>query len=443
MSAGSGAKHRKKHAPRKVIQRGGAPRHAVPRAPRPGGDANLSLTAAALSAGVVVGTVTAVFGGPEAHAADESSGTVQQVALASIEAGPAAADPPATLDPFEQSLKFLLDSMGIGEKTPVQLFTPGGLTVGELLNGSSGGGVTVDTGFHISDTLNLLGLQNITIGEVMTALSMPPADTVDQVLSTMQFLNTKLDMVLHPLGLMSTQTLLGVEEQFGVANITVDQLLSILGFAGNETLGTVWNFWGLPSGFISLINTGLGLGCSGLSNSSTIDTAIQCITGISGLPGGKLSGSETLGEVLQADKMPDGRPLADYTLGEALGFNTSTTIRQFVDNLHLNLSGEPVGPGETVGSLNDLPTLGSTTIGSLMGWANMSPTESLATLIDNFQVGGVSLGSYTIGDALDHLILNPSALSTSGVEDSTLVSDFLNAMGWGTYTIDQMLNLSP
>lgn len=37
--------------------------------------------------------------------------------------------------------------------------------------------MTVDTELRISDTLNLLSLQNITLGDVMTALSLPPTDT--------------------------------------------------------------------------------------------------------------------------------------------------------------------------------------------------------------------------------------------------------------------------
>lgn len=451
MSASSGGKHRAQRAQPRPRLTGVPPRHRAGAGRPASGPSSPAVRAGALSVGLVVVTGAGIIAVAPPAAADTSATVGYRVALVDSSTPVIAADTASTPPTFDSSLAALLDMLGVGDKTPAQLFD-NGETVGQLLGGSSTSTVTVDTGLNLQSTMDLLGLQNITIGQVMNALSLPPTDTVDQALSQMQFLNTKLDMLLTPLGLPSTQTLLGVEEKFGVDNITIDELLPKLGFSGSETFQQVENFWGIPSNFQSLMSLGFGfISCAPgkASVNWSIDELIQCVSWKA--PDGTaetMHGDDQLGWVLQNDTMPDGRPLADYTLGEALNFNSHTTIRQFIDNLHVNLSNEYVGPDAPAGDpsvpdLTNLPTLGNVSLAQLLSWANMPATEDLATFVSHLQVGGTDLGDYTIGDALDGLIVDPAALSTATVQDTTPVEDLLNAMGWGTYTIDEMLNLTP
>lgn len=344
---------------------------------------------------------------------------------------------------FDDSLKWLLDSLGVGAKTIPQILAPGNDTVGDLL-GVSG----VDTSLNIASTLDMLGLQNITVSQVMSALNLPATETVDQALSQIQLLNTRLDTILTPLGMPSTQTLFGLEQRFSIANITVDQLLPKLGFNGQEGLLPALQHIGL-GGFASMIEFISLAACgSSWSDSTPLDTVMSCVVAKqSPYPNYQLTGSSTLGGVLQnihqVDQNGNALPalVGQYTIGQALNFGPNTTIRQFVDNLMVNLnvtstSNDPTYSGTLV-------PLGSQTLGSIMSWLNVPPNESLATLLDNMLVNNVPLGTYTIGDALDGLVVDPAALSTQHVLDSTPLVDLFTAMGFGTLTVDQLLNLSP
>ncbi len=433
MSATPSAKHRKQRSPRPS-------RRTVPAA-QPARRHRSAKRAGALAVTAVLGAAGLVA----APAVPVAAGLVETVHYDFV-----LTDLTGTTNPtptFNESLQWLLDSLGIGYKTPAELFAGAG-TMGDLLGASN---ITLSLG--ITPLLQDLGLQNITIGDVMTALHLPPTMTVDQALAGMQMLDTKMDFVLTPLGIPSTQTLLGVEQHFSIANMTVDQLLPLLGFRGNESIGDAFSHLGQGDQggwFATALSLVCGLGV--FTTGSTLDSVIPCVKAPQ-YGGGTytVTGSSKLGDVLQHAYMKDSNgnltsnTLANYTVGQAMNFNSSTTFRQFIDNLMVNLNTSNSAPGYGDNGPNPptLQPLGSVTLAQLLNWAQMPATQDLATFISNLQVNSQPLGSFTLQDALDSLIVNPAALSTQHVVDTTSIEDFLNAIGFGTYTIDQLLNLTP
>lgn len=458
-------------------------------------------TAVVAGVAVVAAGVLVVVEAPTAGAASDS----QHRAVVLVDTVTPAGAAPMT---FDQSLKAVLDSAGIGEKTLPQLL-PAGDTVGSLL---APNGLDVTTALGSSTLWNLIGLNNITLGTILTDFGLNPSETVDQTLTTLKLGSMTLDSVLTPLGIPSTQTTLGLAERFDVANMTLDQLIALAGthngvtMSGSTTLGqamTAYNLSGtyLPTAIGAAFLVGDMTCPTGISSSMTLDQFINCITYDGTIPGNThgsvhLTGSTTIYELLTREHFyattaagdnttsHTSELIGDWTLGQILNFNSSTTVQQFVDNLHVNLgvgtdtsvpsatlgNGSPSGTSISDTSADQgssalpipsgtpadgsagggpavaaLPTLGSQTFGALLTWMNLNPNDTLPQLMGEVMVGSTPLTSATLQDALDDMLLNPSALGPVGsqVEMTTPLTTFFSAMGGplATDTIDQLLNL--
>lgn len=475
------------------------------------------------AASVALGLVVLAAAGTVATAPSSPAATVAHRDIMLTEAGAAAAPT------FDQSLQYLLDDMlKTGTKTLPQLLAPNASeTLGELLGESSNGTTTVDTALHIGSLLDLLGLNNITVNQVMDALNLNTTKTVDQILQQMQLANVDLDQILTPLGVPSTQTLYGLADRFSVLNMTLGEIMQKIGPISNPDTQTVqaalqsigmggfYTAWFVPGkGAPSALGANLYTLCSGVDG--TVEDALNCITTQYGNadsthPNVKLSSNETVGYLLThiyqlqpgTQNANFNAPIGDYTLGQGLGFNSTTTVQQFVDKLMVNMNvtagqfgggvsattGQPVGNpvvttitgdpyrGQTTGLPFDYCTsssscdstnttlmgsnvtvvtapsddpgqstpvaLGSQTWGSVLTWLNVPPTESLAQLIDGLWVNNTQLGDYTVGNMLQGLVVDQAALGSTGeVSDSTTVQDFLTAIGFNNMTLDQFLGLS-
>ncbi|HEU4361493.1 MAG TPA: hypothetical protein VFR27_08270 [Mycobacterium sp.] len=450
---------------------------------------------------------------------------------------------------FDDSLHYLLDDLlKVGTKTLPQLLTAADptLTVGQLLGMSSNGATTVGTSLDLTSLMYLLGLNNVTVEDVMDALNLQPTKTVDQILQQMNLANVDLDQILTPLGIPSTQTLYGLADRLSVVNLTLAQIMAKLGPITSPTtqsvqsalqsigLGSFYSGWFTGC---SIFSPGLCYICSGVTG--TVEDALECIkteyanTTTTGKPptptspqNFTLNSNQTVGYLLThiyqltgqgtggTSSKPDANfslPVGNYTIGQALGFNHSTTVQQFVDNLQVNMgvtagqwqngivngspSGDPVvtfindpthggptvpwglpggtvshgGVGDPTGSTGtgtiQYPTtgtavgpapsdddagpglaptvsLGSSLWGNVLSWFNAPPNETLASLISQLWVNDVQLGNYTVGDAMEGMVVNPGAIGNVAVSDSTLVSDFLTAIGFSNMTLDQLIGLN-
>lgn len=392
---------------------------------------------------------------------------------------------------FEQSLYALLNTPGgMGGKTLPEL-VGGKETVGDLLGGS---GLSVSTPLGNPALLDMLGMDKYTLGDVLTDLGFNPSTmTVDAALEKMQLANVTLDDILTPLGIPSTETTMGLADRFSVAHLTLDEMLQRVGFSGNETFDQVLtqmnlNGTALPTmiGALALVGN-LGYCPSALSGSTTIDTFISCLTLDAATNGGTdaknhalpapihLSGNTTIQQILESQHFYDANSdhtdeiIGNWTIGQILNFNSTTTIEQFVNNLHVNLgvTSDPSGgtpstpsggdteqsPGDDDGSgavpvggnVSNLPTLGGEHLSGLLSWINLNPDDTIADVVTNLiKVGTQSLGDATIQSTLDAMLLDPLAIgpSPSEVQDSTPLADLLTGMGMGTQTLDQLLNLT-
>lgn len=495
---------------------------------------------------------------------------------------------------FDDSLHYLLDDLlGVGNKTLPQLIVGNhpNLTVGELLNMASPS-TTVDTSLHLSDAFHLLGLGNINVAEVMAALSLPvlkpgttTPTTFNDVLDTMQLSNVKLDQILAPLGVPHTQTLYGLVDRFSSVNETLATLMQRVGPIGDPMTQTVQQalqsigLGGFYSGWFTgcnIFNIGLCMLCGGVTG--TVEAAMNCIhteysNADSQHPNITLSSQQTAAYLLThiyqlvpgTTNADFSKPVGNYTIGEMLGFDGNTTIKQLVngptgyeaDPNHVGIwinpqvtigqwqngivDGSPSGPsvitditgapwrgythhignnygggqtpnnqqnthapnnqlpwhyhtsGSNPGPMvdcnggvanggcsnvqvneapsdghhgthyppeNNLPNsggifsqggpdgvpvdnlqkLGDTAWGDLLSWINLAPNKSLADVLSDFWVSDKQLGYYNIGDALMGMVTNPGALGT-GLTDQTLVTDFMNAIGWGNLTLDDFIGL--
>lgn len=474
-------------------------RHPVAARPQP------ALRAGALAAGVVAGTFGIADAVPGGGATLPP--LVHRDGIALVDNGTsyaADAPAPAAAPTFDDGLHYLLDDLlGAGTKTLPELIAPDPtLTMGELLGDSSNGATTVDTSTGLHDMLYLLGLNNIDVGDVMDALNLSPTKTVDQVLQQMNLADVNLDQLLTPLGIPSTQTLYGLMDRMSLLNQTLIDGIRKFGPIGDPNtqtveealqsigLGGFYDPWFTGS---SLLKIGLGYLCHGVKG--TVEDAIECVhtqygNADTAHPNVNLKGTDTIGYLLthvyqlqtNTGDADFSKPLGDYTIGQALGFNNTTTIQGVFDKLMINTdvhagqwaggidptTGAPAGapvvstvsgtvpensgqhgaltlaPADDDVGPGEAPTqaLGTSNWGNVLTWMGMPPNESLADLLSSFWVNDVQLGHYTLGDMLDGLIVNPGALSTPGVEDSTTVDAFLSAIGFNTMTLDQLIGLN-
>lgn len=274
--------------------------------------------------------------------------------------GDAAAVPAPAAFTFDDSLRFLLDDMlGVGQKTLPQLIAPDpSLTVGQLLGMSSNGVYTVNTSMNIDSLLYLLGLNNINVSDVMAALSLPvlkpgtsTPTTFNDILDQMQLSNVKLDQILTPLGIPSTQTLYGLVDRFSSVNETLAVLMARIGPIGNPMTQTVQQglqsigMGGFYNGWFtgcSIFSMGLCMLCSGVTG--TVEQALNCIkteyaNADSQHPNITLSSSQTakyllthLYQLVPGTNNADfSKPIGNYTIGQALGFDGNTTVKQLVN----------------------------------------------------------------------------------------------------------------
>lgn len=351
---------------------------------------------------------------------------------------------PGVENSFNTSIKFLLDNLlGIGNKPLDELLGGNGATIGDLLGGSN-----IDTSFGISQLMDALGMQNITLGQLLGDFGLYNATTpvtVDDVMNTWGLGGWTLDhLLLATVGLSSTSTLGDVVTDLSVANDTLDELMAKAGINGGGSLTDALVDLHINSTIVRTAITGL----YGDPDTTTVDHVISTL----GQCGGPLSqcgptstpqifGSSTLEEALKAwhpanttGSFNFANPsLWDYTLGQAGNFTSSTTVTQFLDNLMVNPPGGNHDPSQLV-------PLGQMNTGELLQWIGLGgPNTNLADLIDNFMVKSQPLGDYTVGDALDGLITNHALLPS--VTDDTPVSTYLDATGWGTMSLDQFLGL--
>lgn len=419
----------------------------------------------------------------------------------------------AAASPFDQSLKYLLDTiLGAGTKTLPQLITAGDstLTIGQLLGHSDNGSVTVNTELHLDSLLDLLGLNKAdsapgtydgeTVGALMTALNLSPNKTVDAILQQMQLANVTLDQLLTPLGIPSTQTLYGLFDRLSLLNQTLTQGIQKFGPIGDPDtqkvsdaldsigLGGFYSGWFTGS---SLTDPGLGYLCTGVKG--TVEDALECVqthykNADTQHPNFTLKSNETIGYLLTHIYQISGtypgnsqttanfnEPIGAYTIGQALGFDNTTTVQQFVDKLMVNMNvtagqtdanGNPIvttvspnssstefsgNPGTVSVAPSDDPaqspypgvSLGSQTFGSVLNWFNLNPDETLAQVIDNLTVGGNKMGTLTVGQALEGLVVDPAAIGSAPVDDNTPVDNYLTAIGFNDWTLDQLIGLDP
>lgn len=438
------------------------------------------------------------------------------VAAAMGDAAAAAAVPFPAASTLNQSLYYVFnDLLGIGNKTPAQLFPPGD-TVGDLL-GYSGLSTSTTLGSTSPNVMHLLGLDAIKFGDVVNALGLNTTKSVDAILDQLKIGNVTLDFLLTPLGIPSTQTTLGLAHRFSVAHMTLGQLMNSAGYSPSSTLGQLIDRMGLGGTALpGLMGAGGLIGAmtcpTNIASGMTVDQFLQCLL----LDGIKAGGTDTKGhnlpteihvnqnttieQLLSSQHFYDSnsnltsRVIGTWTLGEILSqragspsipagqtpfiWNTTTTVKDWINHIHVNTGVTtdpqggvpqliyPYGTGAGTGSPvyeqspgNDnggaavppgstsqmLPTLGSMNFGTILTWMNLDPNKSLADIVTNlFWVGNHTLGSSTIGDVLDGLVVNPLAIGPIGSEvtDSTTVAQLFEGM-FGSLTINDMLNLAP
>lgn len=458
--------------------------------------------------------------------------------------------PAATTPNFQDSVYWLLnDAMGIGNKTFADVFANGPGTVGDAL-APSGLDVSTLIGSVSPNLMAMLGLDNITLGQILTDFGLDPSTmTVDQVLNKLQLGNQTLDFFLTPLGIPSTQTTLGLAHRFSVAHLTLNEMLGRAGFSGSDTLDDMYTKFGLSGTALpSLTNLGsligdLGYCPTNISSSMTLDDFFGCLTLNATTSGGSdakghtlptpihLNGNTTIEQILTSQYFYDANSnhtnviIGNWTLGQILSqnasspiianhpgatpfvWNTSTTLDDLMDHVHVNTNlgtdaqgvgptliwpfvggstislnanvtsqpgnltnvGSPINeqspsndnggadvnyqgnpadntPGTSVPNSQWLPTLGDSPFSVVLKWLNLDPNESLGDLLTNLiWVGDHRLSSATIGDVLNSLIVDPSAIGPIGsqVTDTTTIHDLLDGMGWGAMTLNDLLNLTP
>lgn len=474
---------------------------------------------------------------------------------------------------FDDALHFVLDDLlTVGNKPLTDLIVGANpnLTMDQLLNMASPS-TTVDTSMHIHDMLYLLGLDNINVADVVKALGMPVLQpgtstptTFDDILDKLQLSNVKLDQILTPLGIPHTQTLYGLVDRFSSVNETLTVLMQRIGPIGDPHtqsvqsalqsigMGGYYNGWFTGC---SIFNMGLCMLCGGVTG--TVEAAMNCVhteyaNADSQHPNITLDPDQTAAyllthiyQLVPGTKDADfSKPVGNYTIGQMLGFDGNTTIKQMIDGptgyeadpnhvgiwinpsvtigqwqngivngspsgppLVTNISGDPfhgftfhVGTGTDGNTANQLPwyyhtsssnpnsivgggspvwvnsatsdggfaphhppennvpglnvppvqplpettqPLGTTAWGDLLSWINLAPNKSIADVISELWVNDQQLGYYKLGNALMGMVTDPGALTVPNVLDgNTLVSDFMNAIGWGGMTLDEFIGLS-
>ncbi|HEU4362085.1 MAG TPA: hypothetical protein VFR27_11330 [Mycobacterium sp.] len=138
----------------------------------------------------------------------------------------------------------------------------------------------------------------------------------------------------------------------------------------------------------------------------------------------------------------------------SVGFPDTETVAQAAQHLNQLLGGLGLVSESTVAELlhgldPSIATSGAgdLTLAQVLTDININPTEPLNEILDNLFIGpGATLGDETVAQLLD-LLLKPGETAVPnppGVEDATLLTDYLTGIGLGSnLTIDQLLGLDP
>lgn len=331
-------------------------------------------------------------------------------------------------------IEALVNASGIGDKTLAD-FVPANATIGDVLSPS---GLSLSTQLNAAGVWDLLGLQNITVAEVLKDLGLPTSMTVDGLANAWHMANVPIDFFATPLGIPSTQTTMGLAHRFSMAHETVGDIVKMLGMRTSETLSQTmeqFNLWDANvkgntlGGLVTLSILGVGLGsikiCTNdgstyaISSTSTIAQIVGCLNFDGGqlskvsVTGGNnantgnpnVSTSTTVEQILDSNHFntttattyQTSEPIGDWTIGSILNFNSSTTIQQFIDNLHVNFGVQP-------DTSTSIPTTPVTAPGSANGGATIvdstqdqgSTAVPAGTLLSSLP----TLGSKTIGQLM-------------------------------------------
>lgn len=333
--------------------------------------------------------------------------------------------PNPTLYPdFAQMERFILDAwLGIGPQTLPQFMDPNGTTpLQDLFTGWNG---LVGTNFQLGGAapsnmnyvFDSMGLNNINVEAILTALGLQPGDTVADMLSNMGLDNVTLDEVLTGFGADHTTTLATLIDDWGAGSWTVQQLLGMILPQNTTTMGDLFIALGIGGlrGFLPLL---------GSSNTQTVDAFLNLL--------GLNPTTVTLHDLLND---PTGTPTSSWdgmfstiggmTLGQLMGFNDTTTLSAVLNGMLFNLGGTPT-------------PLGDFTLTELLGQLQITPNESLAEVLGSLPLGtgGASdLGTTTLADFL--------GVFAGGmpIDETTTITAFLTGAGLDTQSIDELLGV--
>jgi hypothetical protein len=320
-----------------------------------------------------------------------------------------------TFPTFQQSMVFLLNNMlGIGTKTPGQLFDPNNTTtLDSLLGGSS-----LSHSSTIGDLFNALGLQNINLSAVLFGLN--PSDTLTALMTT------------GPLGSLGGLTLNGILTGTGGTGplpdgvaTTVLQLVDKVGM-GTMTLPELLGMLGIQSGAtMDNLFTGLGIGgLEGFLPLMGLAPGTDLVVGIDKLTGGALGATTTLDGLMGSGGLLS--TVGTMTLGQLLGVSSTDTLATIVGNVHWT------DPGNA-----SITNLGQVSLADILGWLTLDPSKSIAWNLDQLPMGlggATTLGASSLASFLQLLEVNPTGTAADGVthdalvNGTTTVQDFLDSM---------------
>lgn len=343
----------------------------------------------------------------------------------------------------------------------------------------------LDPAKSFDQVLDQMQLGGVTLDFLLTPLGIPSTQTTLGLAHRFSVAHLTLGEMLGRIGISPNATLGQMLDQFGLGGTALPGLMGAGGLIGNMTCPTALATSMTLDQFMQCIT----LDATGDKNGTGRDAK-----GHGFPPQIHLNKNTTIEQILTSQHFYDsnsnhtGQIIGNWTLGEILSqkagspmggsnpfiWNSSTTVQDLIDHIHVNtaVTSDPQGgapsliypfgdgapmneqsPGNDNGGAavppgtnsQSLPTLGDTSFGQILTWINLPPSTSLADLITGkIWVGDHLAGTSTIGDILNGMIVDPQALGPIGtqVDDNTTIQDLLEGMGFGSQSLNDLLNLT-
>lgn len=337
---------------------------------------------------------------------------------------------PFLIPDFAQSMKFLMDALlKIGPATLPQLIDPNdSVTLQSLLTPSNLYIDTVGTNgpSDMTDVFNQLGLDNIQLATVLGLLgiSNPDSDTFGDLLGAGGPLaglgELHLNTLLAGAGASDATTIAALVDLLGMGDAPITGLVAQLLPGSVTTMGGLFGQLGIAGlqGFLPILG-------------SSHDQSINDFLAMLGF-----GPTVTVGDLLGTGGML--ASVGDMTLGQLLGFDTTTTFGGVLTGMSSNIANPDFVPTDPIGPGN-LPflTLGDLSVTQLLGEVHLNPNDSLADVLGQLPLGlnDQPLGDTSLADFLGQMVDN------GPVTNASTISDFLTGAGMGSLTLDDWIGL--